>query len=393
MQVGEMEKAHERNLRPTPLGVRENPRTIGTAGAYFTAMPSRFLATIAVAALLLAAASALAQGGGGRLLTGVVVARANQAPLAHSMVSLQPAGRQTFTDDMGRFAFQGVPPGTYRLRATHLGFAPVDLAVAIPRDTAPTRVRVELAEVQITLATVKVTADAPCVAPGAPDPAREREFSVIFQQLEQNAQQYRLLADSFPYAYHEERTNYSVRGDSVIESVHTDTALLRSDKPGWTYRPGRVVSTDFITRQRSMHLPTLSDFASEDFVANHCFRYGGTVHAADGDAARIDFRAADRLGSPDVNGTILLDATTYQIRRAELRLSHVPAALRRVAAVNVTTLFREVEPSVLVFSEVHGVSTMIPTNDLLDRIESIEDHVLLDFGFLRVDPRRGDQRP
>jgi hypothetical protein len=128
-------------------------------------------------------------------------------------------------------------------------------------------------------------------------------------------------------------------------------------------------------------------------VANHCFRYGGTVHSDGGDAARIDFRAADRLGSPDVNGTILLDATTYQIRRAELRLSHVPAALRRVAAVNVTTLFREVEPSVLVFSEVHGVSTLIPTNDLLDRIESIEDHVLLDFGFLRVDPRRGDQRP
>ena len=356
-------------------------------------MSLRSLATVVVAALLSAAASALAQGGGGRLLTGAVVARANQAPLAHSMVSLQPVGRQTFTDDMGRFAFQGVPPGNYRLRATHLGFAPVELSVAIPRDTAPTRVRVELAEVQVTLATVKVTADAPCVAPGAPDPAREREFSVIFQQLEQNAQQYRLLADSFPYAYHEERTNFSVRGDSVIESVHTDTALLRSDRPGWTYRPGRVVSTDFITRQRSMHLPTLSDFASDEFVANHCFRYGGTVHSADGDAVRIDFRAADRLASPDVNGTILLDAGTYQIRRAELRLSLVPAALRKVAAVNVTTLFREVQPSVLVFSEVHGVSTLIPTNDLLDRIESIEDHVLLDFGFLRVDPRRGDQRP
>jgi Carboxypeptidase regulatory-like domain len=354
-------------------------------------MSVRWFALIILAALLLVAARADAQGG--RLLTGVVVARSNQTPLGHSMVSLIPAGRQTFTDDAGRFAFQGITPGSYRLRATHLGFAPVELAVTIPRDTAPTRVRVELGEVQVKLATVQVMGDAPCLAPGAPDPVKEREFAVIFQQLEQNAQQYRLLADSFPYAYHEERTNFSVRGDSVIESIHTETVLLRSDKPGWTYRPGRVVSTDFITRQRSMHLPTLSDFASDEFVKNHCFRYAGVEKTDEGSAVRIDFRAADKLGAPDVNGTILLDSASYQIRRAELRLSSVPAALKKVAAVHVTTLFREIEPSVLVFSEVHGVSTMTPSKDLLDHIESIEDHVLLDFGFLRLDPRRGAQKP
>lgn len=309
------------------------------------------------------------------------------------MVSLGPIGRQTFTDDMGRFAFQGVPPGSYRLRATHLGFSPMELPVTVPADTAPVRVRIQLAAVQVTLTTVKVTADAPCIAPGAPDPAKDRQFAVIFQQLEQNAQEYRLLADSFPYAYHEEHTNFSVRGDSVIESVHVDTVLLRSDKPGWTYHPGHVISTDFITRQRSMHLPTLSDFASDDFVRNHCFRYGGVERTDDGDAVRIDFRAADRLHAPDVNGTILLDAKSYQIRRAELRLSEVPGALRKVAAVDVTTLFREVEPSVLVFSEVHGVSTMVPSKDLLDHIEAVEDHVLVDFGFVRTDPRRGDQKP
>jgi hypothetical protein len=331
--------------------------------------------------------------GGGRLLTGVVIATSSQSPLGHSMVSLQPAGRQTFTDDLGRFAFQGVAPGSYRLRATHLGYSPVELPVTIPRDSTPTRVRIELAEVQVRLATVQVTADAPCLNPGAPDPAREREFSVVFQQLEQNAQQYRLLADSFPYAYHEDRTSYSVRGDSVVESIRSETVLLRSDKPGWSYRPGRVVSTDFITRQRSMHLPTLSDFASDDFVQNHCFRFGGEVHAAGGEDVRIDFRAADRLGAPDVNGTILLDAKSYQIRRAELRLSRVPSALRNVAEVNVTTLFREIEPSVLVFSEVHGVTSMNPSKNLLDKILSIEDHTLLDFGFLRTDPRRGDQKP
>lgn len=355
-------------------------------------MPRRLCSR--VGALLLAAAGPLAaQGGGGRLLTGVVVDGTHEVPLAHSMVSLQPVGRQTFTDDLGRFAFPGLPPGRYRLRVAHLGFTPTELAVTIPPDTTPTRVRVPLDPVQVRLAAVRVTADAPCVAPGAPDPAIEREFSIIFQQLEQNAQQYRLLADSFPYGYHEERTSFAVRGDSVVESVHTDTVFLRSDKPGWRYRPGRVVSTDFITRQRSMHLPTLSDFASDDFVRNHCFRFGGTATSEDRDVVRIDFRAADRLASPDVDGSILLDATSYQIRRADLRLSRLPSALTKVADVRVTTLFRELQPSVLVFSEVHGVTAMRPTKDLLDRIESVEDHVLLDFGFLRADPRRGVQKP
>jgi len=344
-------------------------------------------------AATLLAAPARAQSRTPHILTGIVTSTRNQEPLGHSMVTLDPAGRQTFTDDLGRFAFQGVAPGTYRLRATHLGFTPAAVSVTIGPDSTATRVRVELSEVQVKLATVKVMADAPCLTPGAPDPAKEREFSVIFQQLEQNAQQYRLLADSFPYAYHEERTNFSVRGDSVIESVHTETVLLRSDRPGWTYRPGRVVSTDFITRQRSMHLPTISDFASDEFVQNHCFRFGGQEHGSDGDAVRIDFRAADKLSAPDVNGSILLDAKSYQIRRAELHLSQVPSALKRVAAVHVTTLFREVEPDVLVFSEVHGVSTMIPSKDLLDHIEAIEDHVLLDFGFLKTDPRVGAQKP
>ena len=351
--------------------------------------PSLFAAI----ALLAVAGSAAAQASGGRLLTGVVVSKASQLPLGHSMVSLTPAGRQTFTDDDGRFAFPGLRPGPYTLRATHLGFAPIELHVTIPVDSVTTRMRVELADVQVTLATVKIMGDAPCLAPGAPDPAKDREFAVIFQQLEQNAQQYRLLADSFPYAYHEERTNFAVRGDSVIESVHSETVLLQSDKPGWAYHPGRVISTDFITRQRSMHLPTLTDFASDDFVKNHCFRFGGLEQTSDGDAVRIEFRAADKLTSPDVNGTILLDAKSYQIRQAELRLSQVPSALKKVAAVDVTTLFREVEPSVLVFSEVHGVSTMIPSKNLLDYIQAIEDHVLVDFGFVRIDPRRGDVKP
>ena len=40
---------------------------------------------------------------------------------------------------------------------------PREMTVTVPRDTAPTRVRVELTAVQVTLATVQVVADAPVV--------------------------------------------------------------------------------------------------------------------------------------------------------------------------------------------------------------------------------------
>jgi len=350
--------------------------------------------SVIVAAMITCAVPAEGQLGGSQLVTGLVIAKADESPLPHAMVTLQPAGRETFTDDRGRFSFARVPPGNYRLRVIHLGFSPTEQSLSVVVDSEITRLRVELGEVQVRLAAIHVTAEGPCVAPGAPDPLKQPEFAMIFQQLEQNAQQFRLLADSFPYAYRVARTEYSLRGDSVIEGRHVDTLLLKSNSRRWTYRAGRVVTSSILTREHLMHLPTLADFASDEFVKSHCFRYGGEEQTSDGSAVRINFRAADRLGSPDVNGTILLDATLYQIRRADLQLFKIPFELSKdVAAVSVTTLFREVEPSVLVFSNVHGKSTMIPTRNRKNYIETPEDQVLLDFSFLRADPRRGDQKP
>src|SRR5260370_42339698 len=103
-----------------------------------------------------------------------------------------------------------------------------------------------------------------------------------------------------------------------------------------------------------MHLPTLSDFAGDQFVKNHCFRYAGLEKTGEGSAVRIDFRAADKRGARDVKGTILLDSASYQVRRAARRVSHGPSALTKVAAENVTTLFKHTEPSVRAFSELDG---------------------------------------
>ena len=338
-------------------------------------------------------APAHAQDANARVASGVIVAKLDQHPLDHAMVSLQPLGRQTFTDEQGRFAFIGIPPGSYRVRATHLGFAPAEMALALSPDSATTRVRIELDPVQVRLATVRVTAAGRCTLPGAPDPAKDHDFHVVFQQLELNAQQYRFLADSFPYAYSEQRTTYSVMTDSAVRERKVDTLLLRSDKPTWTYRAGQVLVSE--KTQGLMHLPGLSDFASDEFVRNHCFRYGGEVSTLQGPAVKIDFRAVETLHSPDVDGTILLDAISYQIRSAELRLSRIPDGLSRyVASVSATTLFREVLPSVLAISRVHGVWTLYPPKlDIIGTAETVDDQTLLGFGFVGAAPGRGAARP
>ena len=186
---------------------------------------------------------------------------------------------------------------------------------------------------------------------------------------------------------------YSVLTDSLILGRRVDSVLLRSDKPIWTYRPGHVLEQD--RPEGLIHLPLLSDFASDEFVKNHCFRYAGEVMTLEGAAIKIEFRAADRLRSPDVNGSILLDATSYQIRSAEIRLSRVPDPMSRfVSSITATTLFREVEPSVLVISRVHGVTTLFPPKlEIVATAQRVDDQALLTFGFTGTDPVRGAKTP
>ncbi|MGH7654005.1 MAG: carboxypeptidase regulatory-like domain-containing protein [Gemmatimonadaceae bacterium] len=324
------------------------------------------------------------------LVTGVVVANADRSPLPHAMVSLQPLRRETFTDDRGRFSFANVMPGTYRLRIMHIGFSPSEVSLKVFGDSDMTRVTVGLDAVAVQLAAVHVTIDGPCVAPGAPDPSKDPGLAAIIEQIVMNAQQYRLLADSFPYSYRERREDYSVRGDSVVEGRRIDTLDLNSNDRRWKYRPGRVVTSSIFTRVHVMHLPTLADFASSEFVGSHCFRYGGELGTPEGPVVKVMFRVAARIRSADVNGTILLDAKSYQIRRADLQLSQIPFDLSKdFAAVEVSTTFGEIEPSVLVFSSVHGTSSLVPTPNRADYVETVEDQRLLDFAFIKADPRRG----
>ena len=321
----------------------------------------------------------------GKLLTGVVVAKESGTPLEHAMVTVQPALRQTFTSFAGTFAFTELLPGTYRIRIAHLGFAPLEIVVTVPSTGVPDRVRVELTLITVHLPTMKVLANWTCTNPGPPDPAYDPDFAAVVGQLRINAEQYRLLADSFPFAYLIYREYSATDGAKVRKMRRIDTVTYASNAAGWRYKVGNVVGED-AQHQLEMRLPILSDFASDVFLNSHCFRYAGRDSSSDGAVLRIEFRAIDTLKVADVNGTILLDAGSYQIRNTTLDLSRIPNDIRGVKSVSARTTFTAVAPNILVFSEIIGTNFLTPSRDWRANVFTTEEQHLLKFEWLKGAP-------
>ena len=311
-----------------------------------------------VAAIFLGTARIASAQAAGPLLIGDVVGKDGGVPLGHAMVTVLGIERLTFTSDRGVFAFPSIDPGKYRIRVVHIGYTPVEVTVTVPADSAPPRLRIELSRLSVQLSTVRVVAKGVCTMPGRPNPDVDPDFAAIVAQVRMNAEQYQFLSDSFPFKFKVEQIFSAMRGDSSRTDPTMEQEQYRSDVHGWQYKVG-----DVLDRERDgrtvMHLPTLRDFASYEFLNNHCFRYAGLDTTRDGVMIRIGFDADVQIRTPDVSGSVLLDAKTYQIRRAELDLTKIPPRdLPGVTAVHVTTVFGEVSPSIDVIQEVHGITSL-----------------------------------
>lgn len=348
-----------------------------------------------VAALLLCAAGTPVSRAGAQsagLLIGDVVARETGAPLAHAMVTIVSGGRQTFTSDAGVFGFREIPPGRWQLHVTHLGFAPADVVVDVPTSGAAPRAKVLLTHLSVRLALVKVIAKPVCTNPGRPDPTANPDLFAIVQQVRMNAEQYQLLADSFPFVHRVERVHRLVHADSSRSRPEVDTVNMRSDLHGWEYQMGEVVE-----RERDgnyvMHLPELRDFAGIQFLNNHCFWYAGVDSTGDGRFIRIDFRADDQIRKPDVNGTIWLDATSYQIHMADLELSKMVPEVPQITSVHVRTMFTEVAPSIVIIDRVIGTNTLKHGWGWWATVAAIEEQHMTQFAWMRNDPRKAAVQP
>ncbi len=94
------------------------------------------------------------------VVTGQVLDRETRVPLPGAVVTVQPQGIQTLSDDQGRFRIQGVTPGMVRLEATYLGYAPAVETSVMARTSRPTFVSLEMKPAAIEVEGITVEADA-----------------------------------------------------------------------------------------------------------------------------------------------------------------------------------------------------------------------------------------
>jgi hypothetical protein len=300
-------------------------------------------------------------------IAGQVVDKLTGLALPYSSISIVGRPGERFAADSGRFRLTDVPAGSARLRVRHVGYTPLEQRIdVVARGT--TTVLVALTRAPVTLAAVHVN-DGRCTAPGAPR-GGDSSLATIFQQLQLNAEQYELVTKDYPFTSlfsrryshlvellprREPGTALTVKIDTTDIATRIDSVVVRSDDP-WHYKPGGVVTEESTAgfSARAVEIPTLAVFTDPAFVGAHCFWNAGFTEV-DGRAFRqIDFRAADNIAEPDLDGSIFLDSATYVIGRSVVSLTRAAAFTASYDSVVVETEFREVVPGVPIIAGTDG---------------------------------------
>ncbi len=291
-------------------------------------------------------------------LRGSVTSLETGEPLGFTIVTLHPQAGKRFTDAAGVFLFPDVPAGSYLLSVRQIGYTPLDTQIVVSGDVSTT-VLVALRRVAIELPPVTIFGHARCTSPGPPDPVATPALAAVFEQLQENARRFALLADSFPFEYRLEQALQRVtsRGDTLRAEIDTLRLGSRSERP---YEPGRVVTpgwgpwrSPFVVRT-----PSLEDFGNPTFVKHHCFYLAGRDTIAGETLVRIDFDPPQAFGWADMAGSAYLDSITYQLRFAESVLTRPELSpLSDVATMVSRTRFRDIGRGIPVQDHLRAVTT------------------------------------
>ncbi|HEX7938344.1 MAG TPA: carboxypeptidase-like regulatory domain-containing protein [Gemmatimonadaceae bacterium] len=306
----------------------------------------------AIALLLCLPAALVGQSGA---VVGVLVAGTGE-PLPYGVVAIDGTKRSMFANDSGHFAFYDIQPGRHVLHAKRLGFGPADLIVDVRAGVVDT-VRIALTRVTVRLDGVTLTEHPACTAPGIPS-AMDTSLKAIVAQLQLNAEQLRFMSEEYPFEYYLQVLKARTLNNGDLFSEDPRTKRYTS-KTGSTYRPGEVLK--HVDGAWVFQIPELQDVASPQFLASHCWHYAGTDTILGRQHYRLDVVAAEKLSGVDIDGSFYIDTATFQIRRSVVRLSRRPLEVRAVMAMEMTTYYEEILPSVPIIANVSIVQTMDPS--------------------------------
>ena len=318
------------------------------------------------------------------ILRGTVTGRESGLPLPFAIVAIPSLGLQRFANDQGRFAFAGLPAGTHRVRVRQLGHSPMELDVTLTPGGAQD-VAVTLPRIATRIGAMRVSADWECNAPGRP--TGNATALAVMEQMDQNAERLRLLADEYPFEISTQR-RFMLRPTNGPDSVERVDTILVTSGARTRYRPGRVVAEVQSGRRREsiLQVPTLLDFADSLFQRNHCFVVRGVDDSTGVPLLRVDFKAWSKLRTPDVDGSVFLDSATFALRRSEIRLTRIPRQFAGLVGVRVTTLFIDLQPGLPVPGPIFAVNQFRNATGPKAITAAVEEQVPLDVRFLRARP-------
>jgi hypothetical protein len=316
-----------------------------------------FCRAVLIGALIASAAAGQNTISGAAVVVGQVRAAESGQPLPYSVVSIASLGREQFTSEQGGFTIWNLAPGRLALRVKRIGYSPRDTAVTLrPNDTL--RVEIALTRLVIELPAVRVSG---ACGDKRPDERMVATLADLFDQVQQNADRYRLYADSNPFNL----IMYRVRGvrdnKGKILATQIDT-IRRGPFPFAMYSPRHIVRSVADSEAGGMirHYlspPELADFADTAFINNHCFTYAGKRVVANDSVIAVDFEPVPALkGEVDFRGTMFVRAADFQLVRADLQLNRLPPEMRSsgMTSMNITTRFTEVLPGVAIIDQVES---------------------------------------
>jgi hypothetical protein len=281
-------------------------------------------------------------------VTGQVVLRDDGQPLGYTTIAVLSQGTQRLAGENGSFALT-LPPGEVRLRFKRIGFVPKDTTLVIAaNDTA--RIRVEMARLVIRLPDIAVSGACTDKTPVGDKPAVVAE---LFEQVKQNAERMKLLAQEKPFTMTAVHYGRFIDGDNRVTNPRTDTlerpALL---KP---YRPRGVVFpiTDGPYKGGTgIMMPELPDLADTAFTNNHCFWYAGQERLRNDSVIRVDFEPVPWLAKElDLEGSIYLRVDGYQLVGMYTKLNRIPPTNRILREYTNRAWFIELVSGVSVVDE------------------------------------------
>ncbi len=323
-------------------------------------------------------AATVGEGAGAQqTVSGVLLSAADSQPIPFATIVLGDSAR--FANAEGQFSLRAPGTGTYRLQARQIGYSPVDTTITVV--AGPNAVRLRLSPLALRLATVPVTArrNHGCVATGIPDRRASPRLAEVFDQLRENVDRYRLVLASYPFHFRRAEHHF-VRIGNTEDSTSTFDTVAYESRARRPYVTGDVVYTDTDSHGkvvRKMNLPTFGELGDPAFLDTHCMAYRGTVRGE----IRIDFEPANHIATPDVEGSVYLDASRYIARRAVFRLTRPDRLRPPVLAFTVTTTFTEVLPLVpiadsLTGEQPAGFARRFPSTTALTRVEMEEDRLI-----------------